>query len=109
MDFDPVCVDDCRTVVCRAQDRGDESTGFARQLDDRGWGRTDLLVRVGGLQSCRLWLRLRQRRHQSDGKRAQPVLNQNLLHEELLYLYVAKRLMLPTGQYAAKKRCSQEK
>jgi|GEM_PF-4881208 len=21
MDFDPVCVDDCRTVVCRAQDR----------------------------------------------------------------------------------------
>jgi hypothetical protein len=30
MDFDPVCVDDCRTVVCRAQDRAGEGTG--RQL-----------------------------------------------------------------------------
>ena len=30
MDFHPVCVDDCRTVVCRAQDRAGEGTG--RQL-----------------------------------------------------------------------------
>ena len=55
MDFDPVCVDDCRTVVRRAQDRGDEGTGFARQLDDRGWGRTYLLVRVGGLHTACDW------------------------------------------------------
>jgi hypothetical protein len=38
----------------------------------------------GGLQSCRLPLRTRQRRHWSDRKRAQRELNQNLLHVELL-------------------------
>jgi len=36
MDFDPVRVDDCRTVVCRAQDRGGEGTGYACQLGGRG-------------------------------------------------------------------------
>jgi len=29
----------------------------------------------------------------------QPVLNQNLLHVDLLYVYVAKRLVLLNGQY----------
>ena len=55
-------------------------------------------------------LRLRQRHHQSDRKRAHSVLSQNLLHVELLY--VAKRLycsFLLTGQYAAKNQCLQEK
>ena len=36
MDLDPVRVDDCRTVVCRAQDRGGEGTGYACQLGGRG-------------------------------------------------------------------------
>ena len=39
MDFDPVCVDDGRTVVCRAQDRAGEGTGYPRQLGDRGCAR----------------------------------------------------------------------
>src|SRR6516162_3234920 len=55
MDFDPVCVDDCRTVVRRAQDRGGEGTGFARQLGDRGCARTCLLVRVGGVHTACDW------------------------------------------------------
>jgi len=36
MDLDPVCVDDCRTVVHRAGDRGGEGTRRAHQLGDRG-------------------------------------------------------------------------
>ena len=36
MDLDPVCVDDCRTVVCRTQDRAGEGNGYPRQLGDRG-------------------------------------------------------------------------
>jgi len=32
MDFDPVCVDDCRTVVHGAGDRGGEGSRRARQL-----------------------------------------------------------------------------
>ena len=52
MDFDPVCVDDCRTIVCRAQDRGGESTGYARQLGDRWCARTYLLVRMGGVHTA---------------------------------------------------------
>ena len=55
MDFDPVCVDDCRTVVCRAQDRAGEGTGYARQLGDRGCARTCLLVRMGGVHTACDW------------------------------------------------------
>src|SRR5215471_6492143 len=55
MDLDPVCVDDCRTVVRRAQDRGGEGTEFARQLGDRGCARTCLLVRVGGVHTACDW------------------------------------------------------
>src|SRR5207237_553647 len=55
MDFDPVCVDDCRTVVCRAQDRGREGTGYARQLDDRVYARICLLVRMGGVHTACDW------------------------------------------------------
>jgi hypothetical protein len=52
MDFDPVCVDDCRTVVCRTQDRAGEGNGYARQLGDRGCARTCLLVRMGGVHTA---------------------------------------------------------
>jgi hypothetical protein len=55
MDFDPVCVDDCRTVVCRAQDRAGEGTGYPRQLGDRGCARTCLLVRMGGVHTACDW------------------------------------------------------
>ena len=55
MDFDPMCVDDCRTVVCRAQDHGREGTGYARQLDDRGCARICLLVRLGGVHTTCDW------------------------------------------------------
>ena len=55
MDFDPVCVDDCRTVVCRAPDRAGEGTGYPRQLGDRGWARTCLLVRMGGVHTACDW------------------------------------------------------
>ena len=36
MDFDPVRMDDGRTVVCRATDRGGKGAGFAGSLGDRG-------------------------------------------------------------------------
>ena len=52
MDFDPVCVDDCRTVVCRTQDRAGQGTGYARQLGDRGCARTCLLVCMGGVHTA---------------------------------------------------------
>src|SRR5438094_9178917 len=55
MDFDPVCVDDCRTVVCRAQVGGGEGTGYARQLGHRGCARTCLLVRMGGVHTDCDW------------------------------------------------------
>src|SRR5258706_30072 len=55
MDFDPVCVDDCRTVICCAQDHGREGTGYARQLDDRGCARNCLLVRMGGVHTACDW------------------------------------------------------
>src|SRR5215467_9411706 len=55
MDFDSVCVDDCRTVVCSAQDRGGEGTGFARQLGDHRCDRTCLLVRMGGVHTACDW------------------------------------------------------
>src|SRR5438309_9946447 len=55
MDFDPVCVDDCRTVVCRAQVGGGEGTGYARQLGDRGCARICLLVRMGGVHTACDW------------------------------------------------------
>ena len=51
MDFDPMCVDDCRTVVCGAQDHGREGTGYARQLGDRGCARICLLVRMGSVHT----------------------------------------------------------
>ena len=70
-------------------------------------GKRSGIFSEGGLDSCRL--RLRQHRHQSDCKRAQPVLNQNLLHVELLDVYVAKRLVLLNGQYAARNLYLQEK
>ena len=40
MDFDPVRMDDGRTVVCRTTDRGGKGTGFAGSLGDRGCART---------------------------------------------------------------------
>ena len=52
MDFDPVCVDYRRTVVCRAQDRRGESTGHGRRLGDRWCARTYLLVRMGGVHTA---------------------------------------------------------
>src|SRR5437868_10296257 len=55
MDFDPVCVDDRRTVVCRAQAGGGEDTGYARQLGDRGCARICLLVRMGGVYTACDW------------------------------------------------------
>src|SRR5580704_17059576 len=55
MDFDPVCVDGCRTVVCRAQDRAGEVNGYPRQLGDRGCARTCLLVRMGGVHTACDW------------------------------------------------------
>jgi len=56
----------------------------------------------GGPHSCRL--RLRQQHHQSDRKRAHPVLSKNLFHVEFL-----SAMPLPTGQYALKNRWLQEK
>src|SRR5215467_1216899 len=55
MDFDPVCVDDRRTVVCGAQDRAGEGTGYARQLGDRECARTYLLVRMGRVHTVCDW------------------------------------------------------
>src|SRR5947209_17847844 len=55
MDFDPVCVDDCRTVVCCAQDHGREGTGYAHQLGDRGCARICLLVCMGGVHTACDW------------------------------------------------------
>src|SRR5262252_4562609 len=52
MDFDPVCVDDCRTVVCRAQHRGSEGTGGASQLGGRECVPTGLLVYLGGVHTA---------------------------------------------------------
>src|SRR3954465_13612730 len=40
MDFDPVCVDDCRTVVHGAGDRGGEGSRRARPLGAPGGGQT---------------------------------------------------------------------
>ena len=53
MDFDPVCVDDCRTVVHGAGDRGGEGSRRARPLGDRGCDRTRLLERMGGVHTAR--------------------------------------------------------
>ena len=53
MDFDPVCVDDCRAFVHGAGDRGGEGSRRARQLGDRGCDRTRLLERMGGLHTTR--------------------------------------------------------
>src|SRR5580692_12380795 len=55
MDLDLVSVDDCRTVVCRAQDCAGEGTGYPRQLGDRGCARTCLLVRMGGVHTACDW------------------------------------------------------
>src|SRR5215471_3017202 len=52
MDFDPVCVDDCRTVVHGAGDRGGEGSRRARQLGARGCDRTRLLERMGGVHTA---------------------------------------------------------
>src|ERR1700722_35708 len=52
MDFDPVCVDDCRTVVHGAGDRGGEGSRRARQLGACGCDRTHLLERMGGLHTA---------------------------------------------------------
>jgi hypothetical protein len=53
MDFDPVCVDDCRTVVCRAQDHGRAATGYARQLGDP-WVLPNLSTGTYGRRTNRL-------------------------------------------------------
>src|SRR5215475_12285285 len=55
MDFDPVCVDDCRTVVHGAADRGGEGSRRARQLGARGCDRTGLLERMGGVHTACDW------------------------------------------------------
>ena len=55
MDFDPVCVDDCRTVVHSAGDRGNEGSRRSRQLGFRGYGRTRLLERMGGIHTACDW------------------------------------------------------
>src|SRR5499427_6476034 len=52
MDFDPVCVDDCRTAVHGAADRGAEGSRRARQLGARGCDRTRLLERMGGVHTA---------------------------------------------------------
>src|SRR5215475_8130627 len=52
MDFDPLCVDDCRTVVHGAGDRGGEGSRRARQLGARGCNRTRLLERMGGVHTA---------------------------------------------------------
>src|SRR5580704_18948730 len=52
MDFDPVCVDDCRTVVHGAGDRRGEGSRRARQLGARGCDRTRLLERMGGIHTA---------------------------------------------------------
>src|SRR5580698_5328999 len=54
MDFDPVCVDDCRTVVHRAGDRSGEGSRRARQLGVR-CDRIRLLVRMGGVHTACDW------------------------------------------------------
>ena len=55
MDFDPVRMDDGRTVVCRTTDRGAEGRRYARQLGDRGCTRTSLVVRMGGVHAACDW------------------------------------------------------
>src|ERR1700722_3146665 len=52
MDFDPVRMDDGRTVVCRTTYRGGEGTGGASQLGDRGCARTSLVVCMGGVHTA---------------------------------------------------------
>src|SRR5437879_3063821 len=52
-------------------------------------GKRSGIFSKGGLYSCRL--RLRQRHHQSDRKRAHYVLSQNLLHGNLLYVTTLAR------------------
>src|SRR5580658_2120185 len=54
MDFDPVCVDDGRTVVHPAGDRAGESSRRARQLGVR-CDRIRLLVRMGGVHTACDW------------------------------------------------------
>src|SRR5215472_4418598 len=55
MDFDPVRVDDCGTVVHGAADRGGEGSRRARQLGARGCDRTRLLERMGGVHTACDW------------------------------------------------------
>src|SRR5215469_7470096 len=55
MDFDSVRVDDGRTVVHRAGDRGGEGSRRARQLGDRVCDRTRLLERMGGIHTACDW------------------------------------------------------
>src|SRR5271163_2036220 len=55
MDFGPVCVDDCRAVVCRATDPGGEGARYARRLGDRGCARTCVLVHMGGVHTACDW------------------------------------------------------
>src|ERR1700741_4980217 len=55
MDFDPVCVDDGRTVVHGEADRGGEGSRRARQLGARGCDRTRLLERMGGVHTACDW------------------------------------------------------
>src|SRR5215469_12213749 len=52
MDFDPVCVDDYRTVVHGAADRGGEGSRRARELGVRRYDRTRLLERMGGVHTA---------------------------------------------------------
>src|SRR5215467_2935301 len=99
----------CPRIRCARKHAGEQAVLFNDQVEDVGDGANALgglpvvfachdaresgefvgkrsgIFCEGGLQSCRLRLRPRQRHHKSDRKRAQPVLNQNLLHVELLF------------------------
>src|ERR1700721_2115713 len=59
MDFDPVWVDDCGAVVCRATDRGGKGAGFAGSLGDRGGAGSCGLLHMGA--GTPLWVGLSQR------------------------------------------------
>src|SRR5215468_5152107 len=104
----------CPSIRCARKHVGEQAVLFNDQVEDVGDGANALgglpvvlarhnaresgefvgkrsgIFYEGGLHSCRL--RLRQRHHKSDRKRAHSVLNQNLLHVELLS--VTKRLVL---------------
>src|SRR5205085_7049448 len=103
----------CLCIRCAREHAGEQAVLFNDQVEDVGDGANALgglpviltrhnaresgefvgkrsgIFSKGGLYSCRL--RLRQRYHQSDRKRAHYVLSQNLLHGNLLYVTTLAR------------------